>query len=117
MEFFEFVLVFSMTVLLPLTILKTVLDYKKAQLKSKNQEGEQAGFTVGELKKVLADVVREANEPLVERIEELERERDGLPAPRSRDLFAGVDEGPVGAEELELDEEASDKTLGRRVRG
>jgi len=112
MEFFEFVLVFSMTVLLPLTVLKTVLDYKKKQLEVQRGVGENAGVTVGELKKMLSEVVREANEPLIERIEELERERDGLPSPRSRDLFAGVEE-----EEVEQDEEDADKTLGRRVRG
>lgn len=112
MEFFEFVLVFSMTVLLPLTVLKTVLDYKKKQLEVKRGVGDNTGFTVGELKKMLSEVVREANEPLLERIEELERERDGLPSPRSRDLFVGVEE-----EELELEEEDADKTLGRRVRG
>ena len=111
MEFFEFVLVFSMTVLLPLTIFKTVMDYKKSQLEAERGVGENTGFTVGELKKMLAEVVREANEPLLERIEELERERGELPSPRSRDLFVGVE-----AEKLDVEEDA-DKTLGRRVRG
>ena len=113
MEFFEFVLVFSITVLLPLTILKTVMDYKKKQLESERGVGESAGVTVGELKKMLSEVVREANQPLLDRIDELERERDGLPSPRSRDLFVGVED-----EHLEVDmEEDTDKTLGRRVRG
>lgn len=113
MEFFEFVLVFSITVLLPLTVLKTVMDYKKSKLEAERGVGENTGFTVGELKKMLTEVVREANQPLIERIEELERERNGLPSPRSRDLFVGVEE-----EEVEMDvEEDADKTLGRRVRG
>jgi hypothetical protein len=112
MEFFEFVLVFSITVLLPLTVLKTVMDYKKSKLEAERGAGENTGFTVGELKKMLSEVVREANEPLIERIEELERERNGLPSPRNSDLFVGVEEDA----ETGVEDEA-DKTLGRRVRG
>ena len=108
MEFFEFVLVLSITVLLPLTILKTVMDYKKSRLEAERGTGEAAGVTVGELKRMLAEVVREANAPLVERIEELERERD--PLPPAGDLFVGADENVGEGDEAE-------KTLGRRVRG
>lgn len=111
MEFFEFVLVISLTVFLPLTILKTVLDYKKGQAEANRDAGESNGLTVGELKKMLADAVGEANAPLVERIEALEREYDELPATTEHDLLAGVEEDAGDA----MEDEAG-KTLGRRVR-
>jgi hypothetical protein len=110
MEFFEFILVISLTVLLPLTILKTVLEYKKSQSEAERRAGESSGLTIGELKKMLSDVVQEANAPLVERIEDLERARGDLPAPG---LFAGVGEDVTDDEMME---EEAGKTLGRRVR-
>ena len=114
MEFFEFILVISLTVFLPLTILKTVLDYKKGQREADRDAGESNGLTVGELKKMLADAVEEANAPLVERIERLEREHDDLPMATERDLLAGAEEHAL---DDELMEQETGKTLGRRVRG
>lgn len=111
MEFFEFVLVISLTVGLPITILKMVVDYKKSKLEAERGTGESTGVTAGELRKMLVEAVREANAPLVERIEELERERSGLPPSGSRDLLVGVDDETTG------DEDEADKTLGRRVHG
>lgn len=115
MEFFEFILVLSITVLLPLTILKSVMDYKKSKLEAERNVGEHAGLTVGELKKVLGDVVREANAPLIERIEALERE--GLPASASRGLLADVEDEDVEGDAWAADERAADKSVGRRVHG
>lgn len=112
MEFFEFVLVFSIVFILPLTILKTVMDYKKAQIKaSRGVSHEGEGVTAGELKRLLREVVQEANAPLLERIEGLEREREGLAPSAHRDPLLSVEE-----DEVDLETEA-DKTLGRRVRG
>lgn len=110
MEFFEFILVISLTVFLPLTILKTVLEYKKSQAEADRKAGTSSGLTVGELKKMLADAVEEANAPLVERIEALEREHDDLPTTMEHDLLAGVEEDADGTED------EAGKTLGRRVR-
>lgn len=111
MEFFEFVLVISLTVFLPLTILKTVLDYKKSQAEAERSAGASGGLTVGELKKMLSDAVEEANAPLVERIDALEREYDDLPTTTEHDLLAGVEEDADDGVE-----EGAGKTLGRRVR-
>ena len=124
MEFFEFVLVLSITVLLPLTLLKTVMDYKKSKLEAERGPGLEtgAGVTVGELKKMLAEVVREANEPLVERIEALEREREERPSPESHGtpeshgILADVENDEWDDEWAERDREA-EKSVGRRVRG
>lgn len=116
MEFLEFILILSITVLLPMTIVKTVMDYKKSKLEAERDRGlgAGAGVTVGELKKMLAEVVREANAPLVERIEALEREREELPSPEPHGLLADVED--VEAEWVEHDREA-EKSVGRRVRG
>jgi hypothetical protein len=113
MEFLEFIFLLSVTVLLPLTILKTVVDYKKSRLEAERDRGPgtDAGVTVGELKKMLAEVVREANAPLVERIEALEREREGLPPPEPRGLLADVED------EWAEHEREAEKSVGRRVRG
>lgn len=111
MEFFEFVLVFSIVFVLPLTILKTIMDYKKAQFKAERSGiAEREGVTAGELKRLLREVVEEANQPLLERIEGLERERSGLPPSASLDPLFDAEE------EMSLDDEA-EKTLGRRLRG
>lgn len=111
MEFFEFVLVFSIVFVLPLTILKTVMDYKKAQIKAEHSVSRDSeGVTAGELKRLLREVVQEANAPLLERIEGLEREREGLAPSAHRDPVLSVEE------EMDLEDEA-EKTLGRRLRG
>lgn len=121
MEFFEFILVLSITVLLPLTVLKTVMDYKKSKLEAERERGLEtdAGVTVGELKKMLAEVVREANAPLVERIEALEREREELSPSGPHDLLADVDDADGDWVERDLEERdrEAEKSVGRRVRG
>jgi hypothetical protein len=114
MEFFEFVLVLSITVLLPLTILKTVMEYKKSQLESERKTGDAAGVTAGELKRMLAEVVREANAPLVERIEELEHRAEIAPPASDRRLDTDADYGDDEAFDAEAEVE---RTLGRRLRG
>ncbi|MEP0548035.1 MAG: hypothetical protein ABJF88_13960 [Rhodothermales bacterium] len=114
MEFFEFVLVISLTVGLPITILKMVMEYKKSQLEAVRGKGDAAGVTAGELKRMLAEVVREANAPLVGRIEELEHRADIAPPGGDRYLDAEAGFG----EDAEFDAEAEvERTLGRRLRG
>jgi len=74
MGFFEFVWLFSLTVLLPLAIVKITTDYKRQKLEVQQAEQEvKAGLTVGELKNMLRQVVEEANEPIVDRVDHLER--------------------------------------------
>ncbi len=99
MEFFEFVLIFSMLFVLPLTIMKTVLDYKKAKGRAQESEGEGAGVTAGELRRLLREAVEEANAPLLDRIDELE----------ARMLPAALDD------EEDYDAAPQERTLGRRV--
>lgn len=96
MEFFEFVFIFSVAFVLPLTILKMALDYKKAKAHARTGEG--SGVTAGELRRLLREAVEEANAPLLARIDELETQM--LPAAR--------DEGDHA-------EEPQERTLGRRV--
>ncbi len=76
MDFFEFVLIVLFAFVLPIVILTSALDYKKKKLEIERGAGE--GLRLGELKALLAEVVREANEPLVERIDALDERR--LPA-------------------------------------
>ena len=99
MEFFEFVFLFSVAFVLPLTILKMALDYKKARVQARTGGGE--GVTAGELRRLLRDAVEEANAPLLARIDEIE----------ARMLPAGRDE------EIEDDfiAEPQERTLGRRA--
>ena len=114
MEFFEFVLVISLTVGLPITILKMVMEYKKSQLEARRGLGDAAGVTAGELKRMLAEVVREANAPLVERIEELEHRAEIVSPASDRYLDTDTEFG----EDAEFDAEAEvERTLGRRLRG
>lgn len=104
MEFFEFLIVFFMAFVLPVTIIKSILDYKSKRLEVERASGE--GLRLGELKQILAEVVREANAPLVERVEALEQER--LPEYEAEeedyedDLFEG---------------RSAERTLGRRLQG
>lgn len=110
MDFFEFVVAISITVLLPITIVKTVLDFKRAKLEAERGLETGEGLTVGELKRMLAEVVREANTPLVERIEALEESAPALTS--SPDAY---DEREMPYDEEDLESEA-EKTLGRRLR-
>lgn len=101
MEFFEFVLIFSMVFVLPLTILKTVLDYKKTKSRARVSEGEPSGVTAGELRRLLREAVEEANAPLLVRIDELEARM--LPAVR------------IEEDEEDYDAAPQERTLGRHL--
>lgn len=72
MAFFEFIWMFSLTILLPLAIIKMTMDYKRQQAEAQN-EANQAGLTLGELKRIVRDTVDEANAPLLERLDRLEK--------------------------------------------
>ncbi len=102
MDFFEFVLVFSLAFVLPITIFKTVMEHKRKRLEV--ERGSSEGITVGEVKAMLAEVVREANEPLAARVERLERGALPLHGP---DEFYDPDDPAFGDE--------AERTLGRRV--
>lgn len=108
MEFFEFVLAFSIIFVLPLTVLKMALDYKKSQRRLRTAESE-SGVTAGELKRLLREAVHEANAPLVERVAELEahvRPSERLEAGRAES--EGLDDEAYAVE-------PQDRTLGRPV--
>lgn len=73
MEFFEFVFIFSVAFVLPLTLIKMTLDYKKAKVQARTGgEGEGSVVTAGELRGLVREAVEEANAPLLARIDELE---------------------------------------------
>ncbi|MEM1044150.1 MAG: hypothetical protein AAGI91_16195 [Bacteroidota bacterium] len=103
---------------MPVAIVKSVLDYKRKQLEL--ERGEGAGLSVGELKRMLGDAVREANEPLAKRVEALEVEAFG--EARFSEYEAGFDREELNdqiddlADEL-LDDRPASRTLGRRARG
>lgn len=110
MEFFELIFVLSLTVVLPIVFTKMVIDYKRQKMEARRAELEpREGMTLGELKRTLREVVEEANLPLAERIEALERL--ALPAPK--DSSYAEDDSFYGEH---LEEEPT-KTVGRRVTG
>lgn len=104
MEFFEFIFIFSVAFVLPLTIIKMSLDYKKARLRAGDGEGAGIGVTAGDLKRLLRDAVEEANAPLLARIDDLDAR---LQPGRFVEAF---DE-----ERVEGEAEPQERTLGRRV--
>lgn len=108
MEFFEFVFLFSVAFVLPLTILKMALDYKKAKVRTRTGEGKGSGVTAGELRRLLREAVEEANAPLLARIDELET----IMLPTAR-----VEENDDRGEENDHTAEPQERTLGRRVNG
>jgi hypothetical protein len=100
---FELFLAFAITVVLPITVLKMMMDYKRQKLEVQRAEIEaQGGLTVGELKRVLREVVEEGNAPLAERIAAMEHEL----ATRSGG------EGELVSDSYDLDD---DRTIGRQV--
>ena len=101
MEFFEFVFLISVAFVLPLTILKMALDYKKTKVHARSGGGEGAGVTAGELRRLLREAVEEANAPLLVRIDELEARM--LPAAR------------IEEDEEDYDAAPQERTLGRRL--
>ncbi len=110
MEFFEFLVVFFMAFVLPVTIIKSVLDYKSKRLEMERESG--GGLRLGELKALLAEVVQDANEPLLERLDALEREL--LPAHEEAEDQEEYEEDYEG--DL-FEGRSAERTLGRRTRG
>lgn len=99
MDFFEFILAISITVALPLVLIKSILDYKKEKVRALAGTHVEGALRVGELRQIVREAVEEANAPLVERIDALEQ--GILP----QDLLADVPD----------EEEAQGRTVGRRV--
>lgn len=96
----EFFLILAVTVILPLVILKMTLDYRRDRMRLENERPPSASeFTVGQLKELINEVVVEANEPLVQRIEQLERQ-------------SVADLGPTSEGEMVS---VAERTMGRRV--
>jgi hypothetical protein len=74
MDFFEALIAISVVVILPITLLKLLLDYKRERMAAE-QGHRDAGsaLTLGELKDIMRQIAEESTEPLAERLETLER--------------------------------------------
>ena len=109
MDFFEFIFLFLVAFVLPLSIVKMSLEYKTAKVKAR-AGGDGTGVTAGELRRLLREAVEDANAPLLARIDDLERYRVAIP-------LTGDIDGDAFGEEMVEDEAAAqqDRTLGRRV--
>jgi hypothetical protein len=106
MTFFAFVWLFSLTVLLPIVIIKMQTDLKRQRLDARRPDSD--ALSVGELKRIIHEAVAEETAALTDRIDALER---GL-------LLPPADSAPLRDydEETEGDEWAGpEKSLGRRA--
>lgn len=107
MGFFEFAFVVSLTVLLPLAIIKMRTDVRRQEIELERSRGEShGGLTIGELKQMLRQVVDEANAPIVARIEQIERQMLDPNDHAGRDLLD---------ESTSTIDDAVERTVGRRV--
>lgn len=106
MGFFEFVWLFSLTVLLPFAIVKMSADVKRRRIEAEKEgAGVQDALTVRELKRIIRDTVEETNRPLAERVAALEAHLDMDISSSSHAFEDGFDD-EVGADHRS-------KTLGR----
>lgn len=78
MGFFEFAIAFSVIVLLPILIVKMTLDYKRERMRSGlPEEGmQQTAVTVGELKELVRDIVKDTHADIEARLVDLEARID-----------------------------------------
>lgn len=110
MEFFEFLTVAMVCVLLPAIILYNIRRIKEAKYLSKS-EREGSALRTSELEVMIEDAVRRAVQPLLDRVEdsggddESARMLEGPRSPLLGDEFAEFD-----------DEEEELAVVGRRVR-
>ena len=109
MDFFIFLTVVMVCVLLPAIILYNIRRIKEAKYRSKS-EHEGSALRTSELEVMIEDAVRRAVQPLLDQIEEREGE----------DEPAGLLEAPpsplLGDEFAEFDDEEEFAIAGRRVR-
>ncbi len=92
MDFFAFMWLMSLTVLLPLGVVKLMMDFKRARLELKGQDAPTSNsLTTSELKAMIREAVEEVSAPLRDRIERLEEQR---PAPL---LGAALEDEPLEA--------------------
>ncbi|MDQ7040702.1 MAG: hypothetical protein Q9M35_07155 [Rhodothermus sp.] len=85
MDFWEFVLSFSLAFVLPLAALHLVLSYRREKLKLR--QGPSLGAR--ELQQLIQQAVEEAQRPLLARIEALERQLRALPGERESTTHEG----------------------------
>ena len=86
MEFFEFLWLFGMIVVLPIVLVKLTMDHRLEKLREQAAQREaldykssrEEGISVAELKTLFREVIEETHQPLVERLEELERLAGGI---------------------------------------
>ena len=84
MEFFEYLTVFTIFVILPSIILTNIRRIKEAQYKAGLGGDTKDGMRMSELQALIELAVEDATAPLRERIEMLEEERLLAPPPSSR---------------------------------
>jgi hypothetical protein len=103
MGIFELIWLFSLTVGLPVIVVKLIYDYKRQSLQERRAERvPEESLTVGELRRTIEEAVEEATHPLIERIEALEQQVRMRP-----DAF-----DPYEADPSRVDPESS-RTVGR----
>ncbi len=78
MGFLEFLTTLAVAVVLPLAIVHLILSYRREKLKLR--QGPSLGAR--ELQQLVRQAVEEAQQPLLTRIEKLERQLRALPASR-----------------------------------
>jgi len=78
MGFWEFLTTLAVAVVLPLAIVHLILNYRREKLKLR--QGPSLGAR--ELQQLVRQAVEEAQQPLLTRIEALERQLRALPASR-----------------------------------
>jgi hypothetical protein len=102
MDFFEALIAISVVVILPITLLKLLLDYKRERIAAEQGHRDaSSALTLGELKDIMRQIAEESTEPLAARLDTLER---GIP---DADL-------PLLREDPEITATA-ERTMGRRT--
>ncbi len=91
MDFWEFMTTLAVAVVLPLAIIHLVLSYRREKLKLR--QGPSLGAR--ELQQLVRQAVEEAQQPLLARIEALERQLKALPA--SHETATAEKEGAYGS--------------------
>ncbi len=80
MDFFAFIWLMSLTVLLPLGIIKLSMDHKRAKMEIERRASSSPdSLTTSELRDLIREAVEEASLPLRERIERLEDQHGASP--------------------------------------
>src|SRR5690554_3557915 len=85
MDFFEFLWLFGMIIVLPIVLVKLSMDHKLEKLREQvnlnealdYQSSREEGISVAELKTLFREVIEETHAPLDDRLHELEQLQSG----------------------------------------